>query len=242
MSTFSIEDRFKNYAWFSTQVDQYFAAIRIYARNHETFRAIYKLIPKELSQGNLNLDRIDEDLRTFVMTTSSSFNYMSTTGIFKDAPFPELKDLPNDMINFGFYTCFCFQWTLFENFVKESLLYLANNNFLPNEVSNELIGFKYRTAKFLKYIDSGMVFGQSPFETVLPIKGWEFKTEECDYQDLDKIRQLRNKFIHAIKGREILHISEHEKEKLYTRSMWIMRNFGSNIRQEVMNLEKLKQK
>jgi hypothetical protein len=228
---------FKNYAWFSVQVDQYYSAVRIYARHHNALKQIYQAIPsrEEWPKGEEKVG-IPETVKKLFITSASTFSYMGTTGIFSNAPYLELTDLPQDMINLGFYTCFCFQWTLFENFVKTSVLNLVQDGLLPSVVSSELKKKERATAKFLEYIDSGAVFGKSPFITVIPIKGWIPKTETCDYTELDNIRKLRNQFIHVVKARNILNCSEIEKEQLYERSMWIMRKFAENVDYEVMQL------
>ncbi|NIP26549.1 MAG: hypothetical protein GWO38_22655 [Phycisphaerae bacterium] len=225
---------FKQYSWFSVQVDQYYAAVRIYARNHKDLRSIYDTV-KSISPwpDKLGTGIIPEAVEKLFMLTSSHFNYMGTTGIFQESSFPELTELPIDMVNFGFYTCFCFQWTLFENFVKNSLLDLVTEGLVSGDSAKELQKRKHQTALFLSYIDSGKVFGRSPFITVLPVTGWVPKTEICDFKDLTKIRELRNDFIHGINDSEIMPISEIEKERLYSRSMWIMRNFAGNVDQEI---------
>jgi hypothetical protein len=143
------------------------------------------------------------------------------------------------MINFGFYTCFCFQWTLFENFVSQSVLGLAADGLLPPRTSQRLTSLKFRTGAFLKYIDAGHVFGRSPFTTVLPLAGWTPRIETCGFVDLDAIRTTRNGFIHGIRGSKILPDTEVEKEHLYERSMWILRNFAGNTDQEVRGVREL---
>jgi hypothetical protein len=228
---------FQNYAWFSVQVDQYYSAVRIYARHHNALKKVYQAIPsREEWPKDEEKVGIPEPVKKLFITSTSTFNYMGTTGIFSNAPYSELTNLPQDMINVGFYTCFCFQWTLFENFVKTLVLNLIQNGLLSSVVSTELKNKERATAKFLEYIDSGAVFGKSPFITVIPVISWTPKTETCDYNELDEIRKLRNKFIHVVNDRNILNISESEKERLYERSMWIMRKFAENVDYEVMQL------
>jgi hypothetical protein len=197
---------FQNYAWFSVQVDQYFHAIRIFARHYDALKAAYV----ELPQGNdwpKDTSCLSTAAKTFFIRAASAFNYMGTTGIFADSPYPELRSMPTDIVNFGFYTCYCFQWTLFENFTKSSVLGLANDCLLPADTCNKLRASERRTRDFLKIVDSGEVFGHSPFVSILPMN-----SEQCDFEDLDAIREQRNKFIHAVKDASILPTSEGEKE------------------------------
>jgi len=230
----SPSDKFKKYAWFSVQVDQYYSAVCIYARNHECFRHIYQSIPRGSDwPQDLNTNTA---AKKFFQIAAMHFNMMGTTGIFESAPFPELKEVSADMINFGFYTCFCFQWSLFETFVKESVLNLTNDKVIPEKVSRELKKKERSTAKFFAYIDGGLVFGRSPFTTVLPVTSWVPKFETCTFQDLDQIRLIRNEFIHSPRDKAILPNTEIEKERLYKRSMWMMRKFAENVDWEVENI------
>jgi hypothetical protein len=222
---------FHSYAWFSVQVDQYYAALRIFGRHYDALKAAYGHLPTH--GRHPELAALNEESRMFFISAASALGYMGTTRIFEDAPFPELKRLPEDMVNFGFYTCFCFQWTLFENFVKDSLLRLADVGMLPVAVSNELRTRQRRARGFLEYIDQGHVFGHSPFVAVRPVMGWLPITENCTFPDLDAIRELRNQFIHGVSGPDILPATEPEKERLYERSMWLLRQFAGNVDTEV---------
>lgn len=228
-------DEFQQYALFSVQVDQYYAAVRIYGRNHPHFCEIYHSLPKGADwPRNLGEIPLSEVAKKFFVIAGNTFNYMGTTGIFTPPPYDELQYLPADMSNFGFYTCFCFQWTLFETFVKESVLGLVREALLPDNVCQQLRQRERATARFLSYIDEGHVFGSSPFTTVLPVVSWVPKTETCTFSDLNHIRELRNRFIHAVADHSILPASEMEKERLYERSMWIMRKFAENVDHETI--------
>lgn len=222
---------FQSYAWFSVQVDQYYAAVRIFARHYDALKAAYSHLPAHARHPEVAV--LDEEARSFFISSGFALGSMGTTRIFESAPFPALKRLPDDMVNFGFYTCFCFQWTLLESFVKDSVLRLADAGMLPTHVADELRRRQRRTRNFLEYIDQGHVFGHTPFVTVPPVVGWVPSTETCVFADLDAIRNLRNQFIHGVSGPEILPASEPEKERLYERSMWILRQFAGNVDTDV---------
>jgi hypothetical protein len=233
--TASTSKAFQEYAWFSGQVDQYYSTIRIFARHYNALKAVYSNLP-EGSDRLEDLSGLSESARTFFIAASSALNYMGTTRIFTEAPYPELRKLPDDMVNFGFYTCFCFQWTLFENFVKQSVMGLAADRLLSPQIASDLQARELRALAFLKYIDEGHVFGHTPFKTVLPIIGWTPQFQSCDFQDLDRIREQRNKLIHAVGNPSILPTTELEKEQLYERSMWILRQFAGNLDQNVQKI------
>lgn len=226
---------FEDYAWFSVQVDQYYAAVRIFARHYEALRQSYRSLPTREDWPD-DLTALPGTAATFFMVAASSLNYMGTTRIFAEARFPQLANLPTAMVNFGFYTCFCFQWTLFESFVKNSVLGLANDASLPKAVCARVRLLERRSEQFLRYIDDGHVFGHSPFTTAMPVAGWAPSFETCNYADLDAIRKQRNALIHDVKGPSILPSSELEKDRQYERSMWILRKFAENVDSDVQRV------
>ena len=226
---------FQEYAWFSVQVDQYYAATRIFARHYDALKSTYTQLPRG-SDWPEDVSCLPEAAQTFFIQAGSALNYMGTTGIFAEAPYSQLQSLPTDIVNFGFYTCYCFQWTLFENFAKHSVLGLAEDSLLLPRVSSRLRELDRRTNGFFRYLDSGAVFGHSPFTTVLPLAGWTPQFETCTFADLDSIREQRNKFIHAVENPAILPNTDIEKERLYERSMWILRQFAGNIDQDVQRI------
>ena len=226
-------DKFKQYAWFSVQVDQYYSAVRIFARSHTQFCNIYSSLPTgDDWPSDLSSIPISESAKDFFMLATNTFKRIGTTSIFESSSSDKLNNLAADMLNFSFYTCFCFQWTLFETFVKDSILGLVDEKVFSAEISEELLKIKRSTARFLNYVHKGSVFDRSPFIAELPVTGWSVKTETCTFNDLDRIRNLRNDFIHAVTGPAILPTSEPEKEKLYDRSMWIMRKYAENVDKE----------
>ena len=237
MTNIKHDDLIIKYGWFSVQVDQYYSIVRIYGRNHDFFKLSFQDLPSYKFAKTDEFKRLDESTKTWMISTITHFNYMSSTGIFNDAHYPKLKDIKTDMINFGFYTCFCFQWTLFENYVMEAISNLVQKNLVSKEISKKITNLKFKTEKFFRYLETGELFGESPFKTILPIKHIDMEYTECDYEDLERIRKLRNRFIHAVNESDILNISEVEKEKLYEKSMWTLRNFAGNISQSISNLK-----
>jgi hypothetical protein len=228
----TVSSAFKQYAFFSVQVDQYLNATKVFAWHYDSLKSVYKHLPTR-EDWPTNLDSLTEKARVFFLEAAHTLNYMGATNIFADAPYAELSDLPNDILNFGFYTCYCFQWTLFENFVKERVLGLANDGLLTPTMISALNGLRRRTRDFLKYIDDGHVFGRTPFQTVLPVPGWTMQMETCTFVDLDEIRERRNHFIHGISSPSIRPIGETNDERVYMRSMHILRNFATNLDQDV---------
>lgn len=233
----SIADEFKQYADFSVRVDRYFNLVNIYGRYHDSLKLMYAKLPDaEITQRAIDAATTTEEVRTFLLVAANLLNSMATTNAFMDAASLDNKDVGQDCLNFAFYTAFCFQWTLFENFVKKMIRKAANAGVLPENTKKELENPRVSTKKFFDLIESGQVFGRSPFVTVLPVPGWIPETETCDYTALDKIRKLRNDFIHGIEKPEITAESLIEKQRRYERSMWILRKFAENVHYAVQNL------
>jgi hypothetical protein len=226
---------FENYMWFSVQVDQYYAAVRILARHYEPLRAAYNQLPSR-EDWPQDFSCLADAAQRFFLSAAVTLDDLGDTQIFASPAFAPLTNLSEDMFNFGFYTCFSFQWTLFENFAKNSVLGLVDDTLIPPAICSALRSRERRTEQFLRYIDEGHVFGESPFRSVLPLAGWVPQFENVEYADLDRIRIIRNDFIHGIKDTSILPISSPEKERFYERSMWILRKFAENIDTEVRGI------
>jgi hypothetical protein len=228
----SPSESFKQYAWLSVQLDQYFAAIRIFGFHHDALKLAYKNLPNG-KDWPTDFGGFSEKARDFFVTSASALNYMGTTGIFSEAPHPELRSLKSDIAKFGYMTCYSFQWTLFENFVTAQVSFAADRGLLPHSICLKLKTLQRRTEQFLRYLDSGEVFGQSPFKSLLPssIHLPEFIT--LGFDDLNKIRKLRNRFMHAAENAsEKFECNEQD----YERSMWTLRQFAGNIDQECCRL------
>ena len=72
------------------------------------------------------------------MAAIGGLSYMGTTGIFSNEDELIPGKVSADMHNFAFYTCFCFQWNLFENFVKKMVECAIDSGALSTDVSDEL--------------------------------------------------------------------------------------------------------
>jgi hypothetical protein len=228
---------FKDYGYFSVRVDRFFNVINIYGRHHDALKRVYQTIPpRAVTAEPLRDEKIDERIRRFCVIAIGSLNYMGTTNIFSDGDDPAIGQIPEDMSSFGFYVCFCYQWNLFESCIKTLVRRAIDAGALTPEVSRKLRAKWYKTKQFLDYLESGEVFGHSPFVTILPVPGWVPKTEECTYSDLDKIRELRNDLVHGAVPQEVAEASEMTRERLYERSMWILRQFASNIQQDIAQM------
>ena len=241
-----ISEEFKQYADFSVRVDRFFNIVNIYGTHNDSLKFMHSSLPdREKVQIVINNDTIDREIRNYLLISANTLRYMATTGIFLDSADTGAIDTENirkDMLNFSFYTCYCFQWTLFENFVRTMVYKIIDNNAISDTV-REKLEKRRGTKEFLDFINSGSVFGESPFVTVLPVMGWIPTTEICDYSELNKIRMLRNNFVHGIETPEITSEDFLVKYDHYQRSMWILRKFAENVQfmvQEILNSQSTK--
>ncbi len=234
----AILEEFKNYSYFSVRVDRFFNVTNIYGIHHDALKFMYQSIPDPgITETALANNHLAEEVKMFLLIAVNNLDYMGTTNIFSGGGSIDPEKIPEDIKNFSFYTCYCFQWTLFENFIKKMIFILIEDKLLPYAVVRDLEKLSYKTKQFLDYINTDKVFDKSPFITVLPVPGWVPKFETCDYSELDKIRELRNSFIHGIETPEITPEHITIKQRNYERSMWILRKFAENVWQEVLRMK-----
>ncbi len=229
----TVLDEFKDYADFSVRVDRFFNVINSYSMHHNAIKHIYHMLPSWDKCEAAFDSEIDEDVKMFLLTATNRLGYMATTNIFNDESDQAGGDLPEDALNFAFYTCYCFQWSLFEDFVKTMVRKVIDAGVLQPPVVKDLETKWRQTKQFFDKIESGDVFGRSPFTALLPAAGWMPSFDEYDYKDLNEIRVLRNQFIHGVESPEITSENILLKQRRYERSMWILRKFAENIQFDV---------
>ena len=229
----TVLSEFKDYAYFSVRVDRYFNVVNIYGMHHNAIKQIHGALPSREKIKTVLGSDIDEDVKRFLVTSAGALGYMATTNIFNEEGDQAGGDISKDALNFAFYTCYCFQWSLFEDFAKTMIRKVIDAGVLPQVVVSDLETRWRQTKRFFDTINSGDVFGCSPFTALLPVMGWIPSTEEVGYNDLTDIRELRNTFIHGVETPEITSEDIGAKQRRYDRSMWILRKFAENIQWEV---------
>lgn len=229
-----MSEEFKNYAHFSVRVDRYFNVVNIYGMHHDAIKTVYLALPsRERLKAALAASDTDDEVKRFLVSSAWALGYMATTNIFDDQGDQSGGDIFQDALNFAFYTCYCFQWSLFADFVKTEIRKVIDAGVLAHDVVKRLKAKWRQTKQFFDLIESGDVFGTTPFRTVLPVVGWVPSTVECDYDDLNGIRELRNEFIHGVESPAITSENLAAKQRRYERSMWILRKFAENVEWEV---------
>lgn len=232
-TTLTVLSEFKDYAYFSVRADRYFNVVNIYGMHHNAIKQIHAALPtRDKIEAALASD-MDGDVKRFLTISAGAFGYMATTNIFNDNDDQADGDISQDALNFTFYTCYCFQWSLFEDFAKTMVRKIIDANVLSPDVINDLEKKWRHTKQFFDKIHSGDVFGRSPFTALLPVMGWMPSTEDVGYDDLNAIRDLRNSFIHGVESPEITSEDIWAKQRRYDRSIMILRKFGENIQWEV---------
>jgi len=227
-------DEFKRYAHFSVRVDRYFNVVNVYGLHHEGLKEVYDELPQtgRLNEA-LSSASMGDDIKRFLVVAGSRLGYMGTTNIFSNEGSEAEGEIWTDALNFAFYTCYCFQWTLFENFAKSIIQVALDAGAFDEDTVAKLRERWKRTKQFFDLIESGIVFGRTPFRTALPIPGWHLSIENIGYNQLDEMRELRNNFIHGVESPDILSEGSLSKQQRYERGMWILRKFAENIMWEV---------
>jgi hypothetical protein len=230
-------DQFKSYSLFSVRVDRYFNLVSIYGQHHESLKSVHdELPPAKRLREVLSSSDIADDIKRFLVVAAGRLSYMGTTNVFSDTVDEPEGEAWKDALNFAFYTCFCFQWTLFESFVKSIIQIVLDAGAFSEEISKKLRKPRISTQRFLDLLESGEVFGRTPFRTALPVLGWQPSIEDIGYSHLDNLRKLRNDFIHGVEGPEILAERLNNKQRRYERSMWILRKFAENVMWEAQKV------
>lgn len=156
-------EEFEEYAYFSNRVDRFFNAANIYGMHHGALKYVHSKLPdRNKLRATLNSGVLDDEIRDFVHACATKLSYMATTNIFSDisdGDSPHYMNISTDMLNFSFYTCYCFQWTLFENFIKKMVQKLVDSEVLSTVVRDEVRKKWGKTKRLLDYIESGAVFG-----------------------------------------------------------------------------------
>src|SRR5689334_6783591 len=96
-------EAFQSYAWRSVQADQYYASIRIFAYHYQGLRDTFLQLPKGADWPG-DVTCLSESAKHFFVTAANRLTYMGTTNIFSEAPYPELKNLTEDIHDIGFRT------------------------------------------------------------------------------------------------------------------------------------------
>lgn len=154
---------------------------------------------------------------------------------------PSLKSDSPDPVNFAFYTCYCFQWNLFETFVKDQIFGLCGTGILTEEQEKRFAAMgRNQTENLLKYLDSGALFGKTPFVNLFEQGLTSVNPEQVTYRDLDAIRVKRNKFVHGIESPEIIAATSEDKEAEYKRLHQILTQFAAQIDRGIRDLKRAK--
>jgi hypothetical protein len=227
-------DEFKRYAHFSVRVDRFFNLVNVYGLHHEGLKEAYDgLPPTERLNEVLSSVDMGDDVKRFLVVAASRLGYMGTTNLFSNEGDQAEGDIWTDALNFAFYTCYCFQWTLFENFAKSVIQMALDAGAFNSDIADKLRKRWRKTKQFFDLIESGEVFGRTPFRTALPIPGWQPSIEDIGYNRLNEMRELRNEFTHGVESPDILSEGLMGKQRRYERGMWVLRKFAENIMWEV---------
>ena len=217
----------------SVQIDQYIHTTLSLSWNLAKLREAANCINEvsSLLAGN----EIEPAAREKLLTVRSALGSLSSTGIFSKSQHSELSDIPGDLQRIGIYTCYCFQWAIFDRFVISRVFQAVDGGLLSEDVSARLRRKKNNTKDFLKLLHDGAIQERTPFWHILPWPGPNKDLLEVDYSDLTRIREIRNKYVHSVNEDMLKEISS-EDFNTYKKDMWILRLFAQNVDQDCWRL------
>lgn len=227
------------YLAFTERVDRFFHWNLTLAKHIRDLRSLYRDHPhlqnRPYDPGVLSQrDEILEEM-LFSFDFSDKFSVLN----FVDPEHPALSIDNPDPVNFAFYSCYCFQWNLFETFVKAQVFSLCDGGILDQRMEKKLLAIgRNQTEALLKFLDSGEVFGKTPFVNLIE-EGLSAKNpDKVTYRDLDAIRVQRNNFVHGIESPEIKAATFEEKEAEYERMHQILTQFAVQVDLGVQKLRR----
>ncbi|HEX6751305.1 MAG TPA: hypothetical protein VF092_28700 [Longimicrobium sp.] len=221
---------FTAYADFSVRVDRYFHFVCIYGLHHSRLQ----FVAGELARTRYDPLSLPPEITDTLSGASYVFAQLAATQIFAEPPGAiDSRTLPDDVLNFAFYTCFSFQWNLFENVLRKLITRLSVAGLLSQSLVAKLS--TKGTARFLDLLHNE-VFPASPFVAVLPVPGWAGDFEQLGYADLKAVRELRNGLVHGIDDPSITAEDALEKQRRYDRAMWMLRTFAANVQHETVRM------
>lgn len=226
---YALTDAFKRHAMLSAQIDQFLHATLILANNFRNLREAASRSDKLSSI--LDNSSVGDEEKVGLVSMRRALNSMTTSGLFMESPHSEFSDIPGDMKRLSIYTCYCFQWSIFERFVVNRVMQAVDDDMVPKDVAPKLKRKKNNTKDFLKLLDKGAISNSSPFMHLLPKIDSDGNFVKISYSDLDRIRERRNQFIHSVDGDMLAGISEADF-KSYNEDMWTLRLFAQNVDQD----------
>ena len=238
------EQIFKDYAIHSVKADRFFHAINAYGNNHSYLKSAYECLEKGVTIVEKVAD-VNDEIESIFQNFRSSYSLMrqlAMTNIFNNQNDPcNLGDMTIDISQFSYLTCYCYQWSLFETFVKNMVNIMIESNSISFEVKCALTKLS-KSSSIKPILDwfHTSIFENTPFMHLLPLYSHlgEFNTKSIEYGDLDRIRRMRNKFIHAI-TKEYAKIGSENMillHRQYDEDMWVLRLFAGNLNSQIKEL------
>ncbi len=224
----STETLFATYADMSIRLDQYKAVAGA---------LVMKVLPclgematrmPDLQAINILLadEEKDRSMREFIYSSAWA------TKLFKqnfDTKNPYYKSVTGDGTFFGLRAFLTFQWSLFEDFVRNVLELLIGDDVLDAEAAEKVSKCRGNMASLLQMMENAEIFDRSPFRSILPYGSMP----KINFDDLTIIRQRRNSFVHWDKTAKEDFTNP---DAYYERCMWVLRNFAGNIKNEAESL------
>lgn len=220
---------FEEYANYSVKVDRYFHCVNAYANSHNGLKYIHDNLDKiynRMVELEENGAEIDKEIRLFIRCSYTLMRPIHITNIFSDLDPCNLGDKIYDMRIYSYITCYCYQWNLFESFIRYIIKRIVKSGKIDKKVSDKLT--KARGIKKTLAILNYEVFECSPFSHILPEYDENGEFIKIGFSDLNIIRERRNRFVHSILDDDIEDAKIGQLQWRYDRDMWTLRLFAQN--------------
>jgi hypothetical protein len=217
---------FKHYALSSVKIDRFFNVLNIYGSHHHGIRDVGRAIlqgPEMPELGTLP-ERVSRPLVLARMVMRD----LAITGLLAD----EEADLGpetvgEDMVNYAFFTCYVFQWLLFEHFIRSTVKSLAGAHRLPFTLAKHA-----PASNILRQIRK---HDSAVFDLILPASQFAVLNyglppiEKYGLDDVDRIRTLRNELTHTTHAPSLAGLDTMSKQRRYETDMWILRHAAQGV-------------
>ena len=220
---------FEEYANYSVKVDRFFHCVNAYANSHNGLKYIHDNLDRiynRMVELEENGAEIDKEIRLFIRCSYTLMQPIHITNIFSDLDPCNLGDKIYDMRIYSYITCYCYQWNLFESFIRYITKRIVKSGKIDKKVSDKLT--KARGIKKTLAILNYEVFECSPFSHILPEYDENGEFIKIGFSDLNIIRERRNRFVHSILDDDIEDAKIGQLQWRYDRDMWTLRLFAQN--------------
>lgn len=218
----TFENLFSTYADQSLRLDQYRAASNaLITQFIPALSSMSDRMPSIETINSITSDEtIDSMLRRFVYVSAKTTVMFNSRFNTANSYYGQLQ---HDNAFFSLRVFLTFQYSLFEEYVREVTKLLITKSMIRPEVMIGLSKNRFRISYIIEAMEKEKIYKRTPFNHVLPYG----QMVEIGIQDLYAIKNHRNNFAHWNEGARL---NFSNPDAYYERCMWVLRQFAGNIR------------